>query len=452
MPTPVILSFDTEDFISPLADDALLRVARLLQSKGIRGSFCFVGENARALQERGRQDVIDAMKHHEIGFHSRDHSIHPTIAPRCEKLGWERGLVDLRQQELPAIAWTKEILGRDRLLAAVPPGSNTTPQAIWLYGQAGIPVYAGGFFGHSDGTMYWYLGTLNVPYTFYADAACASHEAQGVYDRFAAQAGRPVAVVCVHPTILVHREFWDGVNFPAGTNRPREQWQPAPMRPLDEIETIFARYSALLDLIAADDRFEFYDYERLLSEARPRAECQQRAAVWPAEAFAHLVDGPDWVSVPGEGCLSPQEAFGELAVRATGEPAWRERLAPRLLPGPVEPPQLYDADLAATGEQVLRCLWETQGQIGAEKLGLPACWTLNDHLVGPGKLLSALAQIALGHQQVRIPARLPELPASIIRQVGLDTWSYGSWLYEPGFDGRKTLELSRQMAWTLAQV
>ena len=72
--------------------DSLLRLAKLLTAKKIRGSFCMVGEKARVLRERGRTDVLKALEPHEIGFHSRDHSVHPTIAPRCEELGWTAGL------------------------------------------------------------------------------------------------------------------------------------------------------------------------------------------------------------------------------------------------------------------------------------------------------------------------------------------------------------------------
>lgn len=449
MPTPVLISFDTEDFIGPAADDALLRLAKLLTSKGIRGSFCMVGEKARVLRDRGRKDVLKALEPHEIGFHSRDHSIHPTIAPRCEELGWTKGLENLRQLELPAMQWVREIFNRDRLLAAVPPGSNCAPQAIWAYRQAAVPCYVGGYFGAADGKLYWYLGALNVPYTFYADGQCMQHEAEAVFERFSAQAGRPCAVLCIHPTILVHQKFWDGVNFPAGTNRSREQWEPAPLRPPEEIERAFARLSKFLDLIAADPRFEWFDYEQLLTETRRASHIARVRETWPVAHFAHLMDGPDWVHVPHEGSLSPQAALGELAARVTGDPSWRERLSTRRLPGPVEEPLRCDDEVNVTREEVLNGLWRIQSRIGSEETGLPASWPVNGRHVGPGKFLSALTQVALGKDEIRIAAGVPEEPASVAR-VGLDKWQYGGWLYKPGFEGHKNRALARRMAWTLA--
>ncbi|MCW8132357.1 MAG: hypothetical protein KIS92_18565 [Planctomycetota bacterium] len=449
MATPVIVSFDTEDFIGPASDDALLRLARLLTAKKIRGSFCMVGEKARVLHERGRKDVLKALEPHEIGFHSRDHSIHPTIAPRCEELGWSAGLENLRQLELPAMRWVRDIFNRDRLLAAVPPGSNCAPQAIWFYRQAAIPCYAGGYFGARDGALYWYLGALNVPYTFYADSQCLQHDAGEVFERFSAQAGRACAVLCIHPTILVHQKFWDGVNFPAGTNRPREQWEPAPLRTPEEIERAFERLGAFLDRIAADPRFEFFDYERLLAETRRRSQIARLRESWPVSHFAHLAEGPDWTYVPHEGALSAQASFGELAARVTGDPCWRDRLSTRRLPGPVDEPPIVEKDVTATREQVLNGLWRMQAAIGSEAQGLPARWPLNGCEVGPGKFLSALVQVAQGEATVRVPAGVPEEPRCAER-VGLTEWKYGAWIYKPGFDGPRNRALARRMSWTLA--
>src|SRR5713101_5085488 len=65
----VILWFDTEDYILPASDDAALRVAELLTKENIRATFKIVGEKARTLERRGRTNVIEALKKHEIGYH-----------------------------------------------------------------------------------------------------------------------------------------------------------------------------------------------------------------------------------------------------------------------------------------------------------------------------------------------------------------------------------------------
>jgi hypothetical protein len=52
--TYVVLWFDTEDYIDPIADDAALRIANDLTSLGVRGTFKVVGEKGRVLERRGR--------------------------------------------------------------------------------------------------------------------------------------------------------------------------------------------------------------------------------------------------------------------------------------------------------------------------------------------------------------------------------------------------------------
>ena len=43
----------------------------------------------RTLEHRKRQDVIDALKKHEIGFHAQWHSVQPTPAMYLSNLGWD---------------------------------------------------------------------------------------------------------------------------------------------------------------------------------------------------------------------------------------------------------------------------------------------------------------------------------------------------------------------------
>ena len=83
----VVLWFDTEDYLLKADDEAILRNATFLTQEGLKGTFKVVGEKARVLEQRGRTDVIAALKKHEIGFHSNFHSVHPTPAQYLSALG-----------------------------------------------------------------------------------------------------------------------------------------------------------------------------------------------------------------------------------------------------------------------------------------------------------------------------------------------------------------------------
>src|SRR5262245_329167 len=85
----VVLWFDTEDYMLPASDDAALWLADFLTKQKIRGTFKVVGEKARVLAARKRDDVIAALKKHEIGYHSNFHSVHPTPAMYLSNLGWD---------------------------------------------------------------------------------------------------------------------------------------------------------------------------------------------------------------------------------------------------------------------------------------------------------------------------------------------------------------------------
>src|SRR5689334_14820747 len=76
-PVYVVLWFDTEDYIEPASDEAVLHIANDLTSLGVRATFKIVGEKARVLEQRGRWDVVRALAAHEIGYHSNFHSIPP---------------------------------------------------------------------------------------------------------------------------------------------------------------------------------------------------------------------------------------------------------------------------------------------------------------------------------------------------------------------------------------
>src|SRR4030095_11108548 len=100
-PPPVYVTFwlDTEDYILPQSDDAAKRVAEMLTRLGVKATFKLVGEKARTLEERKRYDVIEALKKHEIGYHSNTHSMQPTIAVYLQNAGWDDGSAEFLRRE-----------------------------------------------------------------------------------------------------------------------------------------------------------------------------------------------------------------------------------------------------------------------------------------------------------------------------------------------------------------
>src|SRR4029079_9981637 len=124
----VILWFDTEDYILPASDDAALKVADWLTKEGGKATFKVVGEKARTLEKRGRQDVIEALKKHEIGYHSNYHSVQPTPALYLSNLGWDEGVSEFIRREGPGRDDVERAFGQKPSCYGQP-GSSWGPQS-----------------------------------------------------------------------------------------------------------------------------------------------------------------------------------------------------------------------------------------------------------------------------------------------------------------------------------
>src|SRR6266853_178293 len=95
----VILWFDTEDYLLPADDDAAKRLAQMLSERNIRATFTLVGEKARVLEQRGRSDVIAALKRHDIGYHANFHSVHPAPSEYLADAGLLDGMAEFVRRE-----------------------------------------------------------------------------------------------------------------------------------------------------------------------------------------------------------------------------------------------------------------------------------------------------------------------------------------------------------------
>ena len=247
-PVYVMLWFDTEDYIEPSSDDAALRLAKDLTGLGVRATFKVVGEKARVLQQRGRTDVIRALRQHDIGYHSDNHSIQPTPSVYLREMGWLDGAAEFERREGRGVADIKRIFGMTPSCYGQP-GSSWGPQSYRALRRMGIPMYL------DEGTQvglnaqpFWFGGLLNVfqmqrflirpelnddsklPLTF------------ARFDEVAAELrakGGGVISSYYHPNEFVTTEFWDGVNFAQGASRERSDWQRPKTRTPEESERCY---------------------------------------------------------------------------------------------------------------------------------------------------------------------------------------------------------------------
>src|SRR5437867_7409038 len=242
-PVYVVLWFDTEDYIEPAADDAALRIANELSALGVRATFKIVGEKARTLESRGRQDVIRALAAHCIGYHSNFHSIQPAPAVYLRRLGWVEGAAEFQRREAGGAADIRRIFGVTPVCYGQP-GSSWGPQTNLALRRMGIPVYLdeGSHVG-LDEQPFWYGGLLYIfnmgRYQIRPNLNQVEKNADILrqFDSAAQQLAKGdggVISTYFHPTEFVTTEFWDAVNFSRGATRERQDWTRPLKKPEDK--------------------------------------------------------------------------------------------------------------------------------------------------------------------------------------------------------------------------
>jgi len=257
----VVFWFDCEDFVTPESDDALKRLAEILRSNGVRGVFKLVGEKLRSLERRGRWDVIEALKNHEIGFHTNYHSVHPTVAEYLKDMGLEEGMLEFEKREGSGVKDIERVFGVKPSCYGQP-GGAWAPQVYPALKKMGIPVYLDATeFIDLDGRPFWYCGVLNILSLRGSKGGVISlnfelgtpgfiekamREFDEVYTRIVEGGEWGIISVYNHPCTLVTTEFWDAVNFSKGKNTPFDAVKKPKLKPRNWVEAGYRDFEAFV--------------------------------------------------------------------------------------------------------------------------------------------------------------------------------------------------------------
>lgn len=463
----VFLWFDTEDYILPQSDDAAKRLAVFFTQQGIRVTFKVVGEKARTLERRGRQDVITALAQHEIGYHSNTHSQHPTVAEYESMLDWDSGSEEFTRRERPGFDDVRHIFGQTPTCYGQP-GSSWAPQAYAALKKWPVKVYLDeGEQVGLEGKPFWYGGLLNVfnthegtqlqPDETWSNLDQAKAKFQQFYMRMTSRREGGVISLYFHPCQFVHREFWDAVNFKAGANPPREEWKLPPMMSPEETERAFKYLEDLVSYMKSFQQVEFVTASQGLQIFPDRAQ-KHVFSTQEISDIASQVDAEVSFQVHSDYNLSASEVFLLLNDFVAG--VVRKRSGePILLDGtPYGPasPFLEAGSGAATLElpwsQFARTVLDVADQL--EKTGqVPNAVWLGSKAIPPESYLVALAQAA---GTILLKGQLPDTvtmrPAHLAagQYVADDAPSLWDWIiFPPGFRAPKLMSLAKLQAWTL---
>jgi hypothetical protein len=474
----VILWFDTEDYLLPADDDACKRLAGMLTDRGLRATFKVVGEKARVLERRERQDVIAALQKHVIGYHANFHSVHPAPTEYLADCRLLDGMAEFIRREGPGAADVRRIFAVDTLACYGQPGSSWAPQAVAALRQIGVaphgvPCYVdeGEHVGLNE-KPFWYTGTLNVYHLgenwtrmeLHDPSALepAKQKVSAIAERLRNREGGGLISIYYHPCEWVHREFWDGVNFRRGANPPREEWKAPPQRPAAETEAAFHRFGEYIDHIRSLPGVRFVtaaDLPTIYPDViRDGGVTDGDLAEIAARLISTGANGVDF-QVIGDRAYSVADQFellSETVGRLIAGDAPRFPMSAKGLLGPdASPPapsQKTHLDWPAlrdTARDVVDFI-QTQGRV-------PARVFVGADAMPPGQFLIALAATCEFQRRhgrppvsegVSLGANPELLPA---RHIAADTPGlFGGWIiHKEGFRAPGILEVARLQAWTL---
>jgi hypothetical protein len=473
-PVYVVLWFDTEDYLLPADDDASKRLALLLEERGIKATFKLVGEKARVLEKRGRRDVIEALKRHDIGYHSDFHSVHPTPTEYLAECGFLDGIHEFTRREQAGAADVRRIFGVPTLSCYGQPGSSWAPQtlaALPAIGVApgGVPCYVdeGNHVGLNN-KPFWYENALVVyhmgpNYTrmdLHDPSAVepAMKKVSQIADRLRGEGGGLISIF-YHPCEWVHREFWDGVNFRRGANPPRENWKAPGQLPAEETEGAFLRFA------------EYIDYIRRITDVR-FVTAADLPGIFPDKArdgvgetdLNNLVravldsenKGLNHFTANGK-AFSCSDQF-EILTRAASE-----AVLGRSISFPIPTRGIYGPESSGPAENgtnscsrlAFRDAVRDVFDFVDRERRVPAQIFIGSDPVSPESFLIAMARVVEQYRRgagvpetISWPGRVTFLPE---KQIAEDTPKlFGDWvIHKEGFRAPKVLQVARLQTWTL---
>lgn len=457
----VVLWFDTEDYLLPASDDAALHVAQLLTDEGIRGTFKVVGEKARTLERRKRDDVIAALKKHEIGYHSNYHSVHPTPAQYLSTLGWDEGVVEFDRRERPGFDDVKRIFGTTPTCYGQP-GSSWGPQSFGAMRNWGMNIYLdGGSHLGIDGKPHWYCGLFtmfkleHMPRT----GLGGPKDRKEAEDKFLAarakllKEGGGLVSVIYHPCEFVHKQFWDGVNFKLGANPPRDQWQLPPQKTPEETRIAYETFIEWVRFMKRFDDVRFVTATEAAQLYRDDAKGRKFTEAEVRDLARAVTEDVTFVRRERY-TLAASEVLAILNRYLVDRPAGKDTgVSWQGTPyGPATATPALEGPVTADWSQFTRTAADVADYLKRHGRVPPTVW-LGSVAVPPEAYLTALAKVvaeladgkaAPKDVEVR-PARLAA--GKYVADDGPNLWGWV--IFPKGVRAPAMMELARRQAWTI---
>lgn len=444
----VMLWYDVEDYVNLMADDALLLLLEMMDGLGIKSSLKMVAEKVRVLHERNRDDIFYRMAGHEICYHTKDHSRHPTSTEYCEDLNFKDGAKKFCELEQDGYDYVRNITGQ-AVTSYGQPGASWTPQVLPVIRKWGIPSYLD---SHNiidlDGGAFRYGGVLMFTNLWRTmrfdhdnpDSEAALETAKTKFKQLL-QGDEETKLISIyyHPCEFSCEQFWDLINFNKGKNN--ETLLPSPLRTTAEMNRRIENLKKFLEYTLTYSDVEYITASESLKYEKYRSEPVKYSDI---QAYADTFDGNvTFHSVKGE-YLCASELFSLLHKTIS-----KKHLTPELLYGCEEniqstiiTPTVSAKDLAYAAE--------TQYDFVFGYKQLKSLYQIGENRINPLDIFATMVY-AVKTKQVIIPIQTGNTLAAEKYVNPNDNYD-GNWLFPEHFRIPNIIKHTKLQTWTLKPV
>lgn len=433
--TDIIFSFDTEDFTSNRAADAIYREAKILEEEGVRGCFCLVGLLADQLVNWGRDDVLEALSHHEINSHTYGHTLHPMINEYTDIEDVNEAIDRVIKEEGKAVEMIKKATGVDEIYAAVPPGNQKSYAAMYGYHKMGIPIYADTFCDTVDGEGTYYCNIYHLAY-YEAMECFFDGDEKDIATLVERVAKRKRAVVYTHPNSAVSIGCWDILNYDKENLVPFGDFLQCPEQPKERTEKFYNNIRTFVRMIKADPRFRITTYAQITDELKKEGERVVKIED-VAEISRKLNESFENIRTPVS--LSISDIMFACRDLLLGK---KEHKCGDVY-GFLSTPYAISEKVTLLADDIISSAKEIKnGEF------LPTEITVGDTKIGPADWLFAALDVLQGANEVTIGPRA-QLPSLDIIPETRDAYFKGTWRHSDSFEDKYLSDRLRLQAWTL---
>jgi len=463
-PVYIVIWFDTEDYILPPSDDAAKTLAEFLTEEGVHATFKVVGEKARTLERRGRNDVISGLRDHDIGYHSNTHSQHPTPAEYESVLDWNTGAEEFTRREKSGFEDVRRIFGKTPCCYGQP-GSSWAPQSFGALHSWGVRLYLdeGSQVG-LNGKPFWYGGLLNIfnttegerlrPDDKWDNLEQSKANFREIYAAMSSDPHGGLISLYFHPCEFIHQWFWD-MNFAKGANPPREEWKAPPQKSVAEQKQTFGYFEDLVRYMKTFPNVRFVTGSQAVDLYQDLAQ-ERNFPAGDLTSIAKAVTSKVSFQEHGEYALSPGEIL-ELLTAYVAKTVRKEDGPPtarlsQITYGPSSPPPPLENEIRVSLPQFLSAVLDVRDFITTHHQIPDAVW-LGSIPVPPEDYLVALSGISsrlLASQNLPETVTIAPAQLATIEHVATDSVKVWNWpIFPEGFHSAHLMELARLQAWTL---